>query len=87
MGDIFQQSQMDWQDLSFLERLPKGAIVCDIVANPIETSLLKRALALGHLVLPGHGMLLYQGVEAFEIFLGCKPNVEVMKQALLKALM
>lgn len=76
----------DWQDLGFLDKISKQAIVCDVVANPIETSFLKRARALGHPVLPGHLMLLHQGVEAFDIFFGQMPNVEVMRDALLTAL-
>jgi shikimate dehydrogenase len=44
--------------------------------------LLKAAKARGAKRLPGIGMLLYQGVIAFEIWTGAKAPVPVMKNAL-----
>jgi shikimate dehydrogenase len=57
-------------------------LVCDLVYNPLETALLKMAKRKGAKRLPGLGMLLYQGVIAFEIWTGQKAPILVMKNAL-----
>ena len=58
-----------------LDPLPKTAAVCDIVYNPLETPLLKRAHAAGYKTIDGLGMLMHQGVPAFEAFFGATPKV------------
>jgi shikimate dehydrogenase len=60
----------------------KKHLVCDLVYNPLETALLKVAKKSGAKLLPGLGMLLYQGVIAFEIWTNKKAPVLVMKNAL-----
>jgi shikimate dehydrogenase len=60
----------------------KNHLVCDLVYNPPETALLKAAKARGAKRLSGLGMLLYQGVIAFEIWTSGKAPVPVMKKAL-----
>ena len=62
-------TERDFDDLSFLENLPKGALVYDLIYNPEETTLLKVARQLGHKTLNGLNMLIYQGLIADEIFL------------------
>lgn len=57
-------------------------LICDLVYNPPETRLLKVARSRGAKTLSGIGMLLYQGVIAFEIWTGRKAPVSVMRQAL-----
>ncbi|MGC1456392.1 MAG: shikimate dehydrogenase [Nitrospirota bacterium] len=57
-------------------------LICDLVYNPPETALLKIAKKRGAKRLSGLGMLLYQGVIAFEIWTGGKAPVPVMKNAL-----
>ncbi|HET7318454.1 MAG TPA: shikimate dehydrogenase [Nitrospirota bacterium] len=57
-------------------------LVCDLVYNPPETGLLKAAKDRGARRLPGIGMLLYQGVIAFEQWTGARAPVPVMKYAL-----
>ncbi len=70
-----------------LEPLPKTAAVCDIVYNPLETDLLKRAAALGHKTVDGLGMLMHQAAPSFEAFFGAKPNVTpALRAALVAAL-
>lgn len=61
-------------------------LVADIVYTPLETPLLRAAKARGCAVVPGWGMLLYQGVEAFERWTGVPAPVAVMREALLTAL-
>ena len=58
-----------------LAPLPISAVVCDIVYNPLETDLLRRARERGHLCLDGLGMLMHQAVPSFEAFFGVKPEV------------
>ncbi len=62
--------------------ISKEHLVCDLVYNPAETALLKMAKKRGGRTLSGLGMLLYQGVIAFEIWTGQKAPVLVMKNAL-----
>ena len=61
----------------------KKHLVCDLVYNPPETALLKVAKARGAKRFSGLGMLLFQGVIAFEIWTGKKAPVLVMKKALM----
>jgi shikimate dehydrogenase len=61
-------------DLS-LDVLPKGAAVCDIVYNPLETDLLKSAKVRGLRTIDGLGMLMYQAIPAFKAFFGVEPKV------------
>jgi shikimate dehydrogenase len=61
--------ESDFGSLEFLTALPRGAFVCDLVYNPSETALLRRAAALGHTTLNGLGMLIYQALLADELFL------------------
>jgi len=58
-----------------LAPLAKTAAICDIVYNPLETPLLKRARAAGYATIDGLGMLMHQGVPAFEAFFGVVPRV------------
>ncbi|MFW0777819.1 MAG: shikimate dehydrogenase [Rickettsiales bacterium] len=58
-----------------LALLPETSIVCDIVYNPLMTSLLLQAKARGNPVVDGLGMLLHQAVPAFEAWFGVRPDV------------
>jgi shikimate dehydrogenase len=64
------------------ESIQRKHLVCDLVYNPPETALLKTAKKRGAKRQPGLGMLLYQGVIAFEIWTGKTAPVMVMKNAL-----
>lgn len=56
--------------------------VMDAVYTPLETKLLKDAREVGATCIDGAWMLLYQGVEAFEIWTGIEAPIEVMNRAL-----
>lgn len=58
-----------------LNKLPKTALVTDIVYTPLETPLLAEARALGLKTVDGLGMLLHQAVPGFEAWFGVKPEV------------
>ncbi len=53
----------------FLDALPEGAGVFDLIYHPAETELLKQARLRGHPAANGLGMLVWQAVLALEIFL------------------
>lgn len=55
-------------------------IVADIVYNPLITKLLKTARGMGCTIVPGLGMLIYQGAAAFKLFTGVEPLVEEMSE-------
>ncbi|MBP1910348.1 shikimate dehydrogenase [Methanolobus bombayensis] len=62
----------------------KDLTVFDIVYNPLETKLLKEAKEAGAKAITGEMMLVYQGAEAFKIWTGVEPPIEVMKKAVLE---
>jgi shikimate dehydrogenase len=53
-----------------LAKLPKTAVVDDIVYIPLETDLLSRARARGNTCVDGLGMLLHQGRMGFKAWFG-----------------
>ena len=69
-----------------LKLLPEGALVYDIVYNPVETKLLKTAKELGYPTLNGLSMLLLQGQESFRLYTGQTPDMTVMTETLKKIL-
>ena len=58
-----------------LAKLPKGAVVNDIVYIPLETRLLTTARARGHRCVDGLGMLLHQGRMGFKAWFGADVQV------------
>lgn len=67
LGMADTPSQFDSFD--FLDALPEGAGVFDLIYHPAETELLKQARLRGHPAANGLGMLVWQAVLALEIFL------------------
>lgn len=64
--------------------LKPGQIVYDLIYK--RTRLLEHASERGCVTVSGLGMLLWQGVFAFELWTGRRPDVEVMRNALLHAM-
>lgn len=62
----------------------RNMLVYDLIYNPKETKLLKLAEEKGAKISNGLGMLLYQGVLAFEIWTGEIAPVEVMRKAIIQ---
>ncbi|MEG1579627.1 MAG: NAD(P)-binding domain-containing protein, partial [Oscillospiraceae bacterium] len=58
-----------FESLDFLEALPEGAPVCDLIYHPLETALLSAAGALGHPTMNGLPLLLNQAILSLEHFL------------------
>ncbi|MAT75910.1 shikimate dehydrogenase [Candidatus Poribacteria bacterium] len=73
-------------DLFNLDCLSARTIVYDIVYTPPVTPLLRVAEARGCPIIGGLGMLVHQGAIAFEKWTGIEPNIEVMREALIKSL-
>ena len=65
--------------------VPRGAVVYDLIYHPSETKLLKTARAAGAFTLGGLGMLVHQGVAAFELWTGRAAPLEVMRRAVREA--
>jgi shikimate dehydrogenase len=61
------------------ELLRPGLVVSDIVYNPLETRLLREAKHAGCVTVDGLGMLIHQGIAAFEIWTGMRPPVQPLR--------
>ncbi|WP_306114145.1 MULTISPECIES: shikimate dehydrogenase [unclassified Roseovarius] len=59
-----------------LDGLQKGALVTDLVYNPLKTKILREAEDMGCQTVDGLGMLLHQAVPAFERWFGVRPDVD-----------
>lgn len=62
--------------------LKNNQIVIDLIYK--KTRLLEEAGKKGCIIIDGLGMLLWQGVFAFEIWTGLKPPVEIMRKVLME---
>jgi len=56
-------------------------IVCDLIYR--NTKFLQEAKKIGAKTINGSGMLLWQGVLAFEMWTGVKAPVDIMRKALM----
>lgn len=61
--------------------LPNHATIYDLVYNPAETVLVRRAREAGHLAACGAGMLISQAALSFQRWTGIDAPFEVMEQA------
>lgn len=64
--------------------ISENMVVCDLVYK--QTALLREASKRGALTMDGSGMLLWQGVLAFELWTGIKPPHKLMRKVLLSSL-
>jgi shikimate dehydrogenase len=60
-----------------------GAVVLDMIYDPLETRFLREAKAAGGKTIDGLQMLLAQAVAQFETWTGLEAPVDVMKSAAL----
>lgn len=65
--------------------MPRGICVYDLVYGSRLTPFLRLARSRKNRVIPGWKMLLWQGAEAFKLWTGKKPPVEIMRAALISA--
>jgi len=67
------------------DKLPKTALVNDIIYNPRQTRLIEAAQARGNRTVTGLGMLLHQGIPAWRAWFGIEPKVTAELRALIEA--
>lgn len=65
-----------FESLAFINELPKGAIVSDLIYAPPKTELLKTAEKAGYKVMNGFDMLIFQAILADEIYLDKKLDMK-----------
>ncbi|MGN6484630.1 MAG: shikimate dehydrogenase [Thermomicrobiales bacterium] len=86
-GVVVNATSVGWHDdtlplaAGLIAALPADALVADLTYR--ETALLRVAAAAGLATLDGYGMLLHQGVRAFELWTGIAPPVDIMRRAML----
>ena len=66
--------------------LSKHTIIYDLVYNPRETKLVKDARTQGSSAVSGLGMLIEQAALSFELWTGCNPPREIMRQTIEESL-
>ena len=59
-----------------------SAVVYDLIYTPAETRFLREARARGCETINGETMLVAQGAEAFHLWAGVRPDMELMKRTL-----
>ena len=67
-----------------LDKLPKRALVADIIYTPLETPFLAAARSRGNRTVNGLGMLLHQGRPAWKAWFGIEPQVTAELRELLE---
>lgn len=68
------------------KQIPPGSLVFDLVYNPPVTRLIQEAKKAGARTIGGLYMLVYQGAEAFRLWTGLQPPLEIMFGAAREAL-
>ena len=68
------------------EQIKRSRCIIDIIYNPPETPLIRKAKTIGIPAYNGMGMLLYQGIEAFEIWTGQTAPKEIMVESLQRSM-
>ena len=71
-----------FESLDFLDGLPAGSGVFDLIYSPAETELLRRARLGGHRTANGLGMLIWQAIFALEHFTGTRIDGRAMARLL-----
>ena len=73
---------VDHEPLVKAELMHEDLVVKDCVYNPLQTGLIKEAEKCNAKIVSGLKMLIYQGMEAFRIWTGATPPVEIFELAL-----
>ncbi len=68
----------EFESLDFLDFLPNGAPVCDLIYHPLETAFLKRAKGQGHPIMNGLSLLIHQAILALEHFTQTKIDADAV---------
>lgn len=73
---------VDQEPLVKAELMHENLVVKDCVYNPLQTGLIKEAEKCNAKVVYGLKMLIYQGMEAFRIWTGVTPPLEIFERSL-----
>ncbi len=74
------------ESIADIEVLKNFTVAFDIVYNPIKTKFLKLAEKAGCKTIDGLWMLVHQGAEAFQLWTGNTPDVDLMYSAARKSM-
>jgi shikimate dehydrogenase len=77
---------IDESPVAALDMLQPGAVVCDIIYNPLHTRFLAMGQARGLKTINGLSMFVHQAALSLEIWLGIKPLLQPMKEVLRREL-
>lgn len=69
-----------------IDKVKEGAIVSDLIYNPLTTKFMKMAMEKGAIAENGVGMFVHQGALSFEKWTGIEPSIERMTETVLKKL-
>ncbi len=69
-----------------IDNVKEGAIVSDLIYNPLTTKFMQKARDKGAITDNGVGMFVYQGALSFEKWTGIEPSIERMTETVLKKL-
>jgi len=70
----------------YFDSLNSSMVVADVIINPPQTDLLKRAASIGCKTIDGLGMVVNQGVLAIKYWTGVDIDANVMRKKLLEVL-
>jgi shikimate dehydrogenase len=70
----------------YFDSLISSMVVADVIINPPQTDLLKRAASIGCKTIDGLGMVVNQGVLAIKYWTGIDVDANVMREKLLEVL-
>ena len=73
-----QHSEMENESILSTHQIPSNCVVYDIVYNPLLTPLLKNAQIAGAEIMQGLWMLIFQGVDSFELWTGKSAPIQKM---------
>lgn len=59
-------------------------MIVDLVINPLESLLIKKAKVFKKNIIPGYQICLYQAAKQFELYTGMKTPIHIMQNALIK---
>lgn len=84
--NLGMEGSPEFETLDFVDALPAGAPVCDLIYHPLKTNLLARAEEGGHPVMNGLPLLIHQAILALEHFTQTEINAAAMLPLVERAL-
>jgi shikimate dehydrogenase len=69
-----------FESLEWLNHMPRGSVICDMVYKPAETELLRAAVKAGHIIVSGTDVLIYQAYEQFFSWTGKRADEDADRE-------